>query len=57
MGVAVIMWALSYSPDGNIEKSLIYPVGKFIEPVGIFLVWNGDYLLLLLFPPWAKKRH
>lgn len=31
--VAVLFWLLSYTPDGNIENSMIYKVGILIEPI------------------------
>ncbi|ADY55530.1 small GTP-binding protein [Syntrophobotulus glycolicus DSM 8271] len=31
--VSVVFWALSYTPDGKIEHSLIYQIGVAIEPV------------------------
>lgn len=31
--VSLIFWAFSFSPSGNVESSLLYKVGTFIEPV------------------------
>ena len=31
--VSIIFWALSYTPDGVIENSIIYKIGTAIEPV------------------------
>jgi ferrous iron transport protein B len=31
--VSILFWALSYTPDGHIENSLIYKIGIAIEPV------------------------
>lgn len=31
--VFVILWALSYTADGNISGSVLYRIGSFIEPV------------------------
>lgn len=36
--VSVLFWALSYTADGNVENSIIYKVGTFIEPV---TMWFG----------------
>ncbi|HMM23103.1 MAG TPA: ferrous iron transport protein B [Selenomonadales bacterium] len=47
MGVSIAMWAFSYSADGNIEHSLIYPVGKFIEPAG--RLFGLDWRLFIAF--------
>lgn len=30
--VALVFWILSYTSDGNVENSIIYKVGIFIEP-------------------------
>lgn len=31
--VALVFWILSYTSDGNVENSIIYKVGTFIEPI------------------------
>ena len=36
--VSIIFWALSYTPDGVIENSIIYKIGTAIEPV---TMWFG----------------
>ena len=36
--VSIIFWALSYTPDGVIENSIIYKIGTVIEPV---TMWFG----------------
>ncbi len=36
--VSVLFWALSYTADGNVENSIIYTIGTFIEPVTL---WFG----------------
>lgn len=36
--VSVLFWALSYTKDGNVENSIIYTIGTFIEPV---TMWFG----------------
>lgn len=33
VAVSIVFWALSYSPDGVIEHSIIYKIGIAIEPV------------------------
>jgi ferrous iron transport protein B len=38
LSVSAVFWALAYSSDGNIENSLIYKFGSFIEPV---TMWFG----------------
>lgn len=36
--ISVVFWFLSYTPDGNIQNSMIYRIGTFIEPV---TMWFG----------------
>jgi ferrous iron transport protein B len=36
--VAAVFWLLSYTPEGDVTRSVIYHVGKFIEPVTL---WFG----------------
>ncbi|MGL6200490.1 MAG: ferrous iron transport protein B [Lachnospiraceae bacterium] len=36
--VAAVFWALSYTSDGDITRSIVYRVGTFIEPV---TMWFG----------------
>lgn len=38
LSVAVIFWLLAYTKSGNIEESIIYKIGNFIEPV---TMWFG----------------
>jgi ferrous iron transport protein B len=38
LSVSAVFWALAYSSDGNIENSIIYKFGSFIEPV---TMWFG----------------
>lgn len=47
LGVSAAVWALSYSPTGDVRNSLIYAIGKFIEPVG--LLFGLDWRLFTAF--------
>ena len=38
IGISIVFWLLSYTPDGNVENSIIYRIGTFIEPV---TMWFG----------------
>ncbi len=31
--ISVVFWLLAYTPDGNVQSSIIYRIGTFIEPV------------------------
>lgn len=47
MGVSLLIWALSYTSDGDASKSAVYAIGKFIEPVG--LLFGMDWRLFTAF--------
>ena len=38
IAISIVFWALSYTPDGNVENSIIFRIGTFIEPV---TMWFG----------------
>ena len=38
IGISIVFWLLSYTPDGNVENSIIFRIGTFIEPV---TMWFG----------------
>lgn len=38
IGISIVFWLLSYTPDGNMENSIIFRIGTFIEPV---TMWFG----------------
>ncbi|MBD5549864.1 MAG: ferrous iron transport protein B [Lachnospiraceae bacterium] len=38
IGISIVFWLLSYTPDGNVENSTIFRIGTFIEPV---TMWFG----------------
>jgi ferrous iron transport protein B len=42
LAVSLLVWLLSYLPDGNVENSFLAWVGRFLEPVGnpIGLDWK-----------------
>lgn len=45
--VSVAIWILSYTKDGNIENSVIYAVGKFVEPFS--MLFGLDWRLFIAF--------
>ena len=47
VGVSVVMWILSYSPGGDISRSVIYRIGKVIQPVG--MIFGLDWRLFTAF--------
>ena len=54
--VSVIFWALSYTASGNIDSSIIYKVGTFIEPVTMFFGLKWETFLAWLTGALAAKE-
>jgi Fe2+ transport system protein B len=46
--VSVVVWALSYFPDGRVETSFLAQVGRLLAPVG------GNSVALL--SNWYRRR-
>jgi ferrous iron transport protein B len=55
VGVSVLVWVLSYSRDGKIEHSLIYPAGKFLEPFGALFGLDWRLFAAFLFSIMGKE--
>lgn len=55
IGVSVLMWVWSYSPDGHIENSWAYASGKFIEPVGAFFGLEWRLFIAFVFSAMGKE--
>ncbi len=53
--VSVIFWAFSYSPSGNVENSLLYKVGTFIEPVTKFFGLGWRTFMAFISAAFAKE--
>lgn len=53
--VAVFFWLLSYTPDGNIENSIIYKIGVFIEPVTMFFGLKWQLFIAFLTSALGKE--
>ena len=53
--VSVIFWAFSYSPSGNVESSLLYRVGTFIEPVTRFFGMGWRTFMAFITAAFAKE--
>ncbi|MBN2899798.1 MAG: ferrous iron transport protein B [Clostridia bacterium] len=47
VGISMVMWILSFSSTGHIEDSIIYSVGKTIEPISMF--FGFDWRLFTAF--------
>lgn len=53
--VAVFFWLLSYTPDGNIENSIIYKAGVLIEPVTMFFGLKWQLFIAFLASALGKE--
>lgn len=47
IGISMAMWILSFSTTGHIEDSIIYMIGKAIEPVS--MIFGFDWRLFIAF--------
>ena len=56
LAMAVVIWALSVLPNGNLNSSYLVQFGKFVEPVGRWmgLDWRLTVALIASFP--AKEN-
>ena len=53
--VSLAFWAFSYSSSGNVESSLLYKVGTFIEPVTKFFGMGWRTFMAFLSAAFAKE--
>ncbi|MBE5872438.1 MAG: ferrous iron transport protein B [Lachnospiraceae bacterium] len=53
--VSVIFWIFSFSPSGNVESSLLYKVGTFIEPVTKFFGMGWQTFMAFISAAFAKE--
>ena len=53
--ISIIVWALSYRTDGNIELSLLASIGKYFDPVTGFIGLDGRLFIALLASMIAKE--
>lgn len=51
----IVVWAVSYFPDGNIHHSYLYQFGKFLEPAGAILGFDWRFVVALLSSFVAKE--
>lgn len=47
IGISIVMWILSFSSTGHVEDSLIYSVGKAVEPIS--MIFGLDWRLFTAF--------
>ena len=53
--VSIVFWAFSFSPSGNVESSLLYKVGTFIEPVTRFFGMGWRTFMAFISAAFAKE--
>ena len=53
--ISIVFWAFSFSTSGNIEDSLLYKVGTFIEPVTKFFGLGWRTFMGFLSSAFAKE--
>jgi len=51
----ILVWAASYFPDGNIESSYLYMVGKYLEPLGSLVGFDWRFVVALISSFVAKE--
>jgi ferrous iron transport protein B len=56
LGVAILIWLLSYYPNGVVEESWLAALGKLLEPVGSPLGLNWKMIAALLTGLVAKEN-
>jgi ferrous iron transport protein B len=54
--VSVLIWILSYLPDGNVESSLLAQIGRFFEPLGRPIGLDWKMITALLTSIMAKEN-
>lgn len=53
--ITVVIWTLSYFPDGNVTTSYLASFGRFIEPVGSLMGMDWRLLVSLITAAFAKE--
>lgn len=55
MGVTIVFWLLSYTPDGNIAGSIIYKIGTAIELITMFFGLSWELFIAFLISAIGKE--
>lgn len=53
--ITLVVWALSYQSDGNIENSILAHIGKFFDPVSSLIGLNWQLFVALIAAVAAKE--
>lgn len=56
LGVSLIIWVLSYFPDGNVEDSFLAAFGRLLQPLGVPLGLDWKMITALLTGLVAKEN-
>ncbi len=56
LGVSVIIWILSYLPDGKVEESFLASFGRLLQPIGVPLGLDWKMITALLTGLVAKEN-
>jgi ferrous iron transport protein B len=56
LAVSIVIWILSYLPQGNINTSYLSDIGKFLTPVGKLMGLNWQMMVALLSSFIAKEN-
>jgi ferrous iron transport protein B len=56
LAVSIVIWILSYIPNGNIDTSYLADIGKFLTPVGKLMGLNWQMMVALLSSFIAKEN-
>lgn len=51
----ILVWAVSYFPDGNIETSFLYMLGRRLEPLGSLFGFDWRFIVALMSSFVAKE--
>ncbi|WP_020610837.1 ferrous iron transport protein B [Sediminispirochaeta bajacaliforniensis] len=53
--ISLLVWALSYQPDGNMENSLLASIGRFFDPVSSLMGLDWKLFIALVAAVAAKE--
>jgi ferrous iron transport protein B len=56
LAVSIVIWILSYIPNGNISTSFLADIGKFLTPLGKLMGLNWQMMVALLSSFIAKEN-
>jgi ferrous iron transport protein B len=56
LAVSIIIWILSFVPNGDINTSYLSQIGKFLEPVGKLMGFNWQVMVALISSFIAKEN-